>query len=597
MLRHDKLGCLEFYRRILRCSARGTAEKRGNRPLLGVVLHCPGSPLPRPLLVGDWMRGIMTTKSRQTEEASAWAPFRSAPFAILWTATVISNIGTWMHDVGASWLMTELSPSPAVVALVQAATTLPVFCFALLAGAVADIVDRRKLLIAINIVMAVVAAIFTALVNLGLVTPLVLLLFTFVLGTGFAFMAPAWQAIVPSLVARPELPAAVSLNSMGINISRAIGPALAGFLIVSVGLTVPFALNVLSLLCIIAALIWWRPALAPDRKLPPEHVLGAMRAGLRFAANSAALQQTLVRAMAFFLFASAYWAMLPLIAKTVLDGGAGLYGILLACVGAGAVLGALVMPHVRESLGADRTVAAGSLGTALVLVLFALSPNEIVAGLAAAGGGVCWIAVLSSLNVSAQTALPNWVRARGLSVFLTVFFGTMTLGSLVWGQVAEHFGIPVTLIAAAVGILIGIPVTWRAKLSLGEAIDFTPSMHWPEPASAPDEEAADRPVMIQIAYAVPEEHRDRFVATMKELAAARRRLGGFGWTLMENIEARGRFVETWREASWTQHLRHHARVAESDRAIQLKVRALLDEGTEPEIRHFATPHPSRESAS
>lgn len=518
------------------------------------------------------------------EQQSAWAPF-----AVLWTATVISNIGTWMHDVGASWLMTELSPSPAIVALVQAATTLPVFCFALLAGAVADIIDRRKLLIVINIAMAVVAAIFTALVAAGLVTPVILLLFTFLLGTGFAFMAPAWQAIVPSLVSRPDLPAAVSLNSMGINISRAIGPALAGFLIVAVGLTVPFALNVLSLLCIIAALIWWRPAPAPHQTLPPEHVLGAVRAGLRFAANSAALQQTLVRAVAFFLFASAYWAMLPLIAKTVLGGGAALYGVLLACVGAGAVLGALIMPRIRKRLGADRTVAAGSLGTALVLVLFAITPNEIVAGLAAGVGGVCWIAVLSSLNVSAQTALPNWVRARGLSVFLTAFFGTMTLGSLVWGQVAENYGIPVALIAAAVGIAIGVPVTRRAKLGIGETVDFTPSMHWPEPTSAPTEGAEDRPVMIQIRYAVPDENRGAFTAAMADLASARRRLGGFGWSLMEDLEVRGHFVETWREASWTNHLRHHARVSESDRVLQEEIRALLVEGSEPEVHHLATP--------
>lgn len=520
---------------------------------------------------------------------SAWAPFRSAQFAVLWTATVVSNIGTWMHDIGAGWLMTELSPSPAIVAMVQATTTLPVFCFALLAGAVADIVDRRRLLIFVNGLMAAVAAVFTGLVAFELMTPAVLLVFTFLLGAGFAFMAPAWQAIVPSLVDRAALPAAVSLNSMGINISRAIGPALAGVLIVSAGLAVPFALNVVSLLCIIAALIWWRPDAEPAKTLPPEHVLGAVRAGLRFALNSGPLRQTLVRSAAFFLFASAYWAMLPLIARTVLGGGAELYGVLMGCVGAGAVLGALVMPQVRRRLGADRTVAAGSLGTAVVLALFAVVPNDVVASLAAAFGGVCWIAVLSSLNVSAQTALPNWVRARGLSVFLTVFFGAMTVGSAAWGQVASAFGISSALLAAALGILIFIPITWRAKLNLGEAIDHTPSMHWPEPATPPTSEAADHPVMIQVAYAVPPANAAGFLEAMDALAAARRRLGAFGWSLMEDIEAPGRFVESWREASWTQHLRHHQRISESDRKLQEKVAAFLKAGAKPEVRHFATP--------
>ncbi|MEM7236948.1 MAG: MFS transporter [Pseudomonadota bacterium] len=539
----------------------------------------------------------MKSEAKASKDSSAWAPFRSSSFAVLWTATVLSNIGTWMHDVGASWLMTELSPSPAIVALVQAATTLPVSCFALLAGAIADIVDRRRLLIVINIAMAAVATVFTLLVAAEMVTPVLLLIFTFLLGTGFAFMAPAWQAVVPSLVTSPVLPAAVSMNSMGINISRAIGPALAGFLIVSVGLTVPFALNVVSVLCIVAALLWWRPEQATAHSLPPEHVLGAMKAGLRFAANSAPLQQTLVRAVAFFLFASAYWAMLPLIAKTVLGGGAALYGVLLACVGAGAVLGALVMPRVRKRLGPDWTVAAGSLGTSLVLVLFAITPSEILAGIAAGFGGICWIAVLSSLNVSAQTALPNWVRARGLSVFLTAFFGTMTLGSLLWGQAAELYGIPTALLLAAVGIVLAIPLTWRAKLGIGETLDFTPSMHWPEPAAFPELDADDRPVMIQITYSVAAEQRAPFLEAMRDLAAARRRLGGFGWTLMEDIEVPGQFAETWREASWLQHLRHHERVSESDRAVQDRIRTMLVGGSEAVVRHFATPAANASSAS
>ena len=520
---------------------------------------------------------------------SAWAPFGHSAFAVLWTATVLSNVGTWMHDVGAGWLMTELSPSPFVVAAVQAATTLPIFLFALLAGAVADIVDRRKLLIGINIAMALVAAALALLVSLDLMTPLGLILFTFLLGTGAALMAPAWQAIVPSLVPRSELGPAIALNSMGINVSRAIGPALAGFLIVALGLAAPFALNALSFLGIIAALLWWRPPPRPARDLPPEHVASAVRAGLRYAWNSAPLKATLIRAGSFFAFASAYWAMLPLIARQVLEGGPTLYGLLLASVGAGAVGGALVLPGIKRKLGADRTVAAGTLGTAIVLLLFALVPNPLVAGLASALAGLSWIAVLSSLHVSAQTALPDWVRARGLSIFLTVFFGAMSGGSLLWGQVASLAGIPVALIVAAAGAALFIPLTWRAKLSQGEAMDLAPSMHWPAPVVAEDEPGERGPVMIQIAYDVGEANRTTFIELMQQLAAARRRNGAYHWNLMQDGEQLERFLETWIEASWTEHLRHHERVTGADKALQEKVHGLLLEGRAPQVTHLLSP--------
>ncbi|MEO0679163.1 MAG: MFS transporter, partial [Pseudomonadota bacterium] len=273
-------------------------------------------------------------------------PFRHRVFAVLWVATVASNIGTWMHDVGAGWLMTELAPSPTMVAAVPAATTLPIFLFALLAGAVADIVDRRRLLIGINLGLGCAALAMTAVVHLGLMTPWLLLIFTFVFGTGAAFMAPAWQAIVPKLIPRQDLPAAIALNSMGINISRAIGPALAGVLIVSAGLAAPFLANALSVLGIIAALWWWRGAPAPDAALPAERIGGAVASGLRYAVNSPALRATLVRAAAFFVFASAFWAMLPLVARDVLGGGPTLYGVLLAAVGAGAVGGAFLLPRI-----------------------------------------------------------------------------------------------------------------------------------------------------------------------------------------------------------------------------------------------------------
>jgi MFS family permease len=531
---------------------------------------------------------LTDTLPAEKTQPSAWAPFGHSAFTVLWIATVISNVGTWMHDVGAGWLMTELSSSPLTVAGVQAATTLPIFLFALLAGAVADIVDRRWLLIMVNLLVAVAAAGLAVLVALGLVTPLLLIVFTFLLGTGAAFMAPAWQAIVPALVPRSDLSAAIALNSAGINISRAIGPALAGFLIVALGLWAPFALNAMSFAGIIAALLWWRSPARPEKGLPPEHVGPAIVAGWRYVANSAPLRATLVRAAAFFAFASAYWAMLPLIARDLLSGGPTLYGLLLGAVGGGAVLGALVLPVVKSRLGPDSTVAAGTLGTALVLAVFATVDNQKVAILVSALAGMSWIAVLSSLHVSAQTALPDWVRARGLSFFLTVFFGAMSAGSLIWGQVASSASISASLLAAAAGAVLMVPLTWRAKLNQGEALDLAPSMHWPAPIVSDDYPADSGPVMIQIAYEVAEQNRCPFEALMMELKAARQRGGGYGWSLMQSAETPQRFVETWFEASWTAHLRHHDRVSGEDRRLQERVAMQLAAGTKPVVRHYLT---------
>ena len=520
------------------------------------------------------------------KESSAWAPFGNAPFAVLWVATVVSNVGTWMNDVGAGWLMTELSPSPLVVASVQAATTLPVFLFALLAGAIADIVDRRKMLLVVNGLLFIVVSSLAVVVFLDEMTSTMLLVFTFLIGTGAAFLAPAWQAIVPKLVPRDQLTSAIALNSMGINVSRAIGPALAGFLIVTIGIWSPFAVNAASFLVILVALWWWTPPESPKGKLSPEHVGPAIVAGLRYAAGSKPLQATLLRAAAFFVFASAYWAMLPLIARQVLDGGPTLYGVLLAAVGGGAVVGALILPLIRKRLGPDATVAAATFGTALVLTSFALIPTPVVASLASAVAGLCWIAVLSTLHVSAQTALPDWVRARGLSVFLTVFFGAMSGGSLIWGQVASTFSIQTALLVAAAGAVLLIPLSGAAKLGHKTAQGLSPSGHWPEPVVTLPTAQDSGPVMIQIIYDIDPDKADPFSALMDDLRKARRRGGGYGWTLMQDVAKPSRFVETWFEASWIAHLRHHERVSVEDQGIQDRVHAMHRGEQAPAVQHL-----------
>lgn len=542
----------------------------------------------------------MTTKTDTAASPepppSALAPLGHRAFALLWVSTVISNTGTWMNDVGAGWLMTQLSPSPVTVSLVQAATTLPVFLFALPAGALADIVDRRRLLLVVNILMAAAAAAMTALVAAGAMTAELLLLFTFLLGAGAAFVAPAWQAIVPGLVPRDELSSAISLNSVGINVSRAIGPAVAGALIVAAGLWAPFLANALSFFAILGALLVWSGEPARSGDLPPERLAPAMVAGLRYAAESTALKRTLLRAVAFFFFASCYWAMLPLIARDVLGGGAGLYGVMLGAVGAGAVSGAAMLPAMRRRLTPGAVVAAGTVATAATLSLLALAQNHFVATAAAALGGLAWIAVLSSLQVSAQSALPDWVRARGLSLFLMTFSGTMALGSLVWGQIAAATGIPTALLAAAVGALIAAALVRQVALTAGKG-DLAPALHWPQPAWTLPAEAGDRRVMLQVEYIVAPESRAAFVVLMAGLGAARRRNGGYHWSLMEDAARPELFLETWHESSWLQHMRHHDRVTAEDKALQTEISALLRGGPAPVVRHLVEPDPNADCAA
>lgn len=528
-------------------------------------------------------------KATVSKAGGALAPFRHATFAVLWTATVASNVGGWMHDVAAGWLMTQIAPSPLVVALVQTATTLPVFLFALPAGALADIVDKRKLLLSVQMALTVVAALLGVLVLADLVTPVTLLIFTFAMGTGTALTAPAWQSIVPRLVPKEDLQSAIALNSVGINIARAIGPAVGGAIIAAVGIWAPFLLNAVSFLGVIAALIWWRTQQAAPRHLPPEHLLGAMRAGLRYVRASVPLRATLWRAVAFFLFASAYWALLPLIARDVLAAGPGLYGILLGCIGAGAVSGAVVLPRLKSALGSDRLVAGGTIGTAVVLVIFATAPAVPVAAAASLLAGASWIAVLSSLNVSAQVALPDWVRARGLAVFVTVFFGAMSLGGVVWGQTASFLGIPMALLIAAAGALAAIPLTWRWKLQQAGGLDLAPSMHWPAPIVAGDVAQDRGPVMVTIEYRINPAQAEAFLATLASLSEERKRDGAFSWGVFEATAESGRYLEYFMVESWLEHLRQHERVTNADRILQEALQR-FHTGTEPpRVTHYVAP--------
>ena len=531
------------------------------------------------------------THSRLPAEGSSLDPFRHTAFTVLWIATVVSNVGTWMQNAAAGWLMTGLNPDPLIVSLVQVATTASMFLLALPAGALADIADRRRLLIVVQIMVALLVAGFGLLVWLGRATPSLLLAFSFLAGTAAALIAPAWQSIVPQLVPRQHLQPAVALNSVGLNISRAIGPALAGIIIAAWGLAAPFWLNAVTTLGVIAALIWWRPR-GDDgtRRLPAERFHGAIRAGLRHARYNPHLRGTLIRAAGFFIFASAYWALLPLVARDQVTGGPELYGGLLGMIGLGAVIGAFALPALKQLLGADKLTVAGTVGTAVAMVLFGLARAPATALAASFLAGVAWIAVLATINVSAQLALPGWVRGRGLSIFGTVMFGGLTLGSALWGQVAAITSLPDAHFIAAAGAVVAIPLLWRWKLQTGAGADLTPSMHWPEPVLARDVDADRGPVLVTVEYRVAAPDRAAFVAALEHLADERRRDGAFDWGLFEDAAEEGRFLETFLLDSWIEHLRQHARVTNADRVLQEAVHRFQADGP-PKVTHLIAVDP------
>lgn len=515
---------------------------------------------------------------------SAFSPLKRPVFAVLWAATVLGNTGSFMRDVASSWLVTDLSASPAAVAMVQAAGTLPIFLLAIPAGVLSDILNRRKLLIAIQLMLALVSGALMVLSHAGLLTVGSLIALTFAGGIGAALMGPTWQSIVPELVPRPDLKNAVALNSLGINIARSIGPAAGGLLLVAFGAAFTYGVDVVSYVIVIAALLWWRRVPDADDALS-EHFLGAFRAGLRYTRASRPLHIVLYRAVVFFAFASAVWALLPLVARNLLGGDAGFYGILLGAVGVGAIAGALVLPRLRQRFDADALLLGASLATASVMAMLSFAPPNWAAILALLLLGMAWIVALTTLNGVAQAILPNWVRGRGLAVYLTVFNGAMAGGSLGWGLVAQQFGIPATLVVGAVGLAIVAVALHTVKLPAGEE-DLVASNHWPEPLTA-EPVAHDRgPVLILVEYRVAKKDRMDFLAVLGRMAGERRRDGAYNWGVTEDAADPERIVEWFMVESWAEHLRQHKRVSRADADLQSQALKYHIDPEPPRVGHY-----------
>jgi len=517
--------------------------------------------------------------------ASPWSPLRRAVFRAVWTAAIASNIGTWMQSVGAAWLMTSLTPSPLLVALMQTAASLPIFMLGLPAGALADVVDRRKLLLATEAWMLLVALALGVLTLLGLMSAWILLALMFLMGLGSALDAPAWQAIIPELVERDELSSAVALNATGFNLARAVGPAIGGFVVAAAGPAAVFLLNAVSFLGVLAVIYRW-PRAPTSSDAPPEDMLGATAAGMRYVRHAPALQAVLVRIGVFTLGASALWALLPVMARRELGLDATGYGIILGSLGAGAVGGALFLPRLRRSLSIDRATAAATLvfaGATLALAELRFLPLLVVCMMA---GGVAWLVMMSSLTVGAQTAAPAWVRARAMGIYLLVFQGLMAVGSFAWGALAERFGNATALSGAAVALVCGLAATLRWPLHLAQHLDLTPSAHWADPTLAIIPEPDDGPVLITVDYRVPAERASDFVEAMEAMRIFRRREGAVRWDLFRDLADPDRYLETFVVLSWGEHVRQHGRVTVEDQAIEARAFAFQQEGVVPVAAHL-----------
>ncbi len=502
---------------------------------------------------------------QRPESASTFAPLGLPVFRMLWFTWLAANISMWMSDVAAAWMMTSLTTSPIWVALVQTASTLPVFLLGLPSGALADILDRKRFFLLTQFWVAAVALLLCVTILTGAMTPNLLLVLTFANGIGLALRWPVFAAIVPELVPRSQLPAALALNGVSMNASRIIGPLLAGALIASLGSAYVFMLNTVLALLAAWVISRWQRKPTPQ-PLGREKLLSAMRVGLQFVGQSIHLQGVLVRISLFFFHSTALLALLPLVARGLQGGGAGTFTLLLASMGAGAILAALFLPRLRQRWSRDGLVARGACLQSAAMVIVALAPGPLVAVPAMFAAGMAWITTANSLSVSAQMGLPDWVRARGMSMYQMAIMGASAIGAAFWGQVATLGTIQTSLlIAAASGVLTTLLANWLMVDNSVEE-DLTPSNKFRIPVA--DAPPATGHVVVSIEYLIDPARADDFRALMQESRSSRLRHGALSWELLRDIGDPGRFVEQFMDASWAEHLRRFERLTAADAALR-----------------------------
>jgi MFS family permease len=514
------------------------------------------------------------TTATETEKPSAWGTLRHPVFRTCWASAVVSNVGSWMQDTAGTWLMTSLTTSPLLIALMQTAAGLPVLLLGYPAGATADIIDRRRLLIFWQVWMLATVAILSVLTFAGIISPWTLLALTFLLNIGAAMNNPAWQAIVPELVPRSELPSAIAVNSAGYNLARAVGPALGGLMVaafatVTLGAGAVFLVNSLSFVAVILVLYQWRSTPLYKSALPAERLSGALLSGLRYLRYTPELRATFVRTFTFAGFASAVWALLAVVARQDLRQGAMAYGILNGCLGAGAVVGASFLPRLRQHLSANMIVAGSSAVFAGTLATLGLARSVALIVVSLLAAGFAWTSALSTLNVTVQISTPPWVQARALGTYQMIFWGGVASGSAFWGFLAEHISTPAALLVASASALVSIPLVRRFRLLEETPPDLSPyRLNRAAPQLVIEPRPEDGPVLVTIEYQIRQQDYTAFTSAIHKVRDMRMRNGAIRWGVFQDAQQPDRIVETFVVDSWINFLRQRERYSAPDRSLR-----------------------------
>lgn len=518
-------------------------------------------------------------------KATLTAPLSVPAFRAIWSANIVSNIGTLMQGVGAAWLMTGLTASTLLVGLVQTASTLPVFLVGLVAGAMADLADRKALLFWSQCWMMIMAAVLGTLTLLGFTTPWVLLGLTFAIGLGGAISLPAWQATVQDIVPKPWVASAVSLNSISFNVARAVGPALGGLLVAAAGAAFAFFANAISFLAVLLAIKSWKPTEPASPRLS-EDILGAIRTGFRYLLHAPRLKAPIIRAVVFNVCAGAVWPLLPLLARDVLGTTATGYGLLLGAFGLGSILGAVLLPRLRNRYALDRILALGAVLAAVAFLGLSQAREPWHAAVFLFFSGMSWVGVLINFNVAVQTSVPDWVRGRAISFYLLAFQGTLALNGALWGWLAGVLGVKVCFDVAGIGLLLGLILIKFYPLVIDEKIDLRPSPPWPEAHAGLEADPDDGPVLVTVEYRIEPSDAAAFRLLMRHLRERRLRDGARRWRLYQEATQPDRFLEIFRLDSWGEHLLQHQRVTMEDRQIEEQVLTFHRGPDRPRVTHY-----------
>ncbi len=500
------------------------------------------------------------------DRISTFAPFRHQTFRTIWIASLASNFGGLIQAVGAAWMMTSITTSEDMVALVQASTAAPIMLFSLISGALADNYNRRSLMLTAQTFMLIVSVTLTVFAYLDLLTPWLLLCFTFLLGCGVALNNPSWQASVGDMVPREVLPAAVTINSVGFNITRSVGPAIGGAIVAAAGAAAAFAVNACSYLALIYALIRWRPE-KRDSGLPRETLGRAVSAGLGYVAMSPNILNVLFRGLIFGLSASAILALLPIVARDLVSGGPLTYGVMLGAFGVGAIGGAIGSARLREKLSSESIVRLAFLGFASSAAVIGLSSSTLLTAIVLLIPGACWVMALSLFNTTVQLSTPRWVVGRALSFYQTATFGGIAAGSWIWGLLSDGFGVSISLTISSLVMLFGAAIGMRLPLPQFRDLNLDPLNRFNAPMLRLDLQPRSGPIVNMVDYIIADEDIPKFLELMSDRRRIRIRDGARQWGLMRDLEHPEIWTETYHVATWADYVRHNQRRTQADAEV------------------------------